>query len=159
MRAETTRPRESERCIEILLVEDNEMDVIWTSTALRDARVPNHISVVGDGESALAFLRHEGIYAGAPAPDIVFLDLSLPRMNGHELLAEMKSDTRLRSIPVVVVSGSRAATDIARAYDEQIAGYIVKGGPRDEYLTAIRAVKELWFHNVMLPPKNAQSGT
>jgi two-component system, chemotaxis family, response regulator Rcp1 len=153
-----TRPLQPASPIEILIVEDNEVDVFWTSTALRDARVPSHISVVGDGESALAFLRHEGKYPEAPVPDIVFLDLNLPRVNGHQVLAEMKADARLRSIPVVVVSGSHAETDITRAYDEQIAGYIVKDVSKDEYFTAIRAVKELWFHNVVFPPKDAQSG-
>jgi chemotaxis family two-component system response regulator Rcp1 len=154
-----THPLQPKRSIEILIVEDNEMDVFWTSTGLRDARVPNHISVVGDGESALAFLRREGTYAEAPVPDIVFLDLSLPRVSGHEVLAEMKADARLRSIPVVVVSGSRAESDVVRAYEEQIVAYIVKCASQDEYFTAIRAVKELWFHNVVFPPKSAQSGS
>lgn len=154
-----TPPPQPERFIEILIVEDNEMDVFWTSTALRDARVPNRISVVSDGESALAFLRREGKYAEAPTPNIVFLDLRLPRLDGHQVLAEMKADARLRSIPVVVVSGSRAESDVARAYEEQIVAYIVKGASKDEYFTAIRAVKELWFHYVVFPPKGAQSGS
>ncbi|HEV2201953.1 MAG TPA: response regulator [Bryobacteraceae bacterium] len=159
MPAEITPPVDAVRLIEVLIVEDNEMDLIWTSTALRDARVPNHISVVCDGERALAFLRREGEYADAPAPDIVFLDLRLPRVSGHQVLAEMKADPRLRSIPVVVVSGSRAEADVARAYEKQVAGYIVKGASRDDYLTAIRAVKELWFHNVVLPSKRAGSAS
>jgi chemotaxis family two-component system response regulator Rcp1 len=157
MPGEITQPFEPERSIEILIVEDNEVDFFWTSVALRDARVPNHISLVSDGESALAFLRHEGVYAEAPTPDLVFLDLGLPRVNGHQVLTEMKADARLRSIPVVVVSGSRSQSDVARAYEAQIAGYIVKGAPKDQYFTAIRAVKELWFHNVVFPPKSAKS--
>lgn len=157
MPAGITTPLPAERPIEILIVEDNEVDVFLTSTALRDARVPSHISVVGDGESALAFLRRQGKYSEAPPPDIVFLDLNLPRVSGHQVLTEMKADAQLRSIPVVIVSGSRVETDVARAYDEQIAGYVVKGA-QDEYFTAIRAVKELWFHNVLFPPKHARSG-
>ena len=159
MPEQITHPPQPERFIEILIVEDNEMDVFWTSTALRDGRVPNRISVVRDGESALAFLRCEGKYAEAPTPNIVFLDLRLPGLDGHQVLAEMKADARLRSIPVVVVSGSRAESDVARAYEEQIAGYVVKCASQDEYFTAIRAVKELWFHNVVFPPKRAQSGS
>jgi two-component system, chemotaxis family, response regulator Rcp1 len=135
-----------------LVVEDNEADVFLTSTALRDARVANHISAVSDGESALAFLRREGQHANAPRPDVVFLDLGLPRVDGYEVLAMMKADPELRSIPVVVVSGSHA--DLARAYDHQIAAYIVKPASHDEYFTAIRTMKEFWFHIVTYPPNH-----
>ena len=159
MPEQITHPPQPERSIEILIVEDDAMDVSRTSTALRDGRVPNHISVVSDGESALAFLRREGKYAEAPTPNIIFLDLRLPGLDGHQVLAEMKADARLRSIPVVVVSGSRTESDVARAYEEQIVGYVVKCASQDEYFTAIRAVKELWFHNVVLPPKRAQSAS
>src|SRR5712691_10378701 len=98
MAAITTAPG-SERAIEILIVEDNEADVFLTSTALRDARVANHISAVSDGESALAFLRREGQYADAPRPDDVFLDLGLPRVDGYEVLAMMKADPELSIHP------------------------------------------------------------
>ena len=146
------------RPIEILIVEDNAADVVLTTTALRDAKIANEVYVVNDGEKALAFLRREGEYSSAPCPDIVFLDMSLPKINGHEVLAVMKADLELRRIPVVVVSGSNADADIRRAYDEQIAGYIVKPASHDEYFSAIRSVKELWFHVVTLPPKGAVSG-
>src|SRR5690242_15194725 len=98
--------------IEILIVEDNEADVFLTATALRDARIANNVSVVPDGESALAFLKREGRYGNATRPDLVFLDLSLPRVNGHQVLAEMKADPQLRPIPVVIISGSSAEADI-----------------------------------------------
>ena len=146
------------RPIEILIVEDNAADVVLTTTALRDAKIANEVHVVNDGERALAFLRREGEYPNVPSPDIVFLDMSLPKIDGHEVLAQMKADPELRRIPVVVVSGSNADADIRRAYDEQIAGYIVKPASHDEYFSAIRSVKELWFHVVTLPPRGAVSG-
>ena len=149
----------NERAIEILIVEDNEADVFLTSTALRDARVANHISAVPDGESALAFLRREGKYVDVARPDVVFLDLGLPRVDGHEVLAAMKADPKLRSIPVVVVSGSPGESDLARAYDQQVAAYIVKPASHDEYFTAIRTMKEFWFHIVTYPPKQVGAGT
>jgi two-component system, chemotaxis family, response regulator Rcp1 len=145
----------AQRSVEILIVEDNEADVFLTYTALRDAKITNTISVVTNGEDAIAYLKHKGKYAEAARPDIIFLDLNLPMMNGHEVLAVIKTDPNLRAIPVVVVSGSNAESDIARAYDEQVAAYIVKPASHEEYFTAIRAVKELWFHIVALPPKPA----
>jgi len=148
-----------QRSVEILIVEDNEADVFLTYTALRDAKITNTISVVTNGEEAVAYLRCEGKYAEAVRPDIIFLDLNLPMMNGHEVLAVIKAVPNLRAIPVVVVSGSNAESDIARAYDEQVAAYIVKPASHEEYFTAIRAVKELWFHIVALPAKHAESGT
>jgi CheY-like chemotaxis protein len=147
-----------QRSVELLIVEDNEADVFLTSTALQDAKITNTISVVTNGEEALAYLRHEGKYAKAVRPDIMFLDLNLPLMNGHEVLAVIKADPNLRAIPVIVMSGSQAESDIARAYDEQVAAYVVKPASYEEYFTAIRAVKELWFQIVALPPKHAESG-
>ena len=148
-----------EGSVEILIVEDNEADVFLTYTALRDAKITNAIKVVTNGEKALAYLRREGEYAEAARPDIIFLDLNLPGMNGHEVLTAIKADPNVRAIPVVVISGSNAESDIARAYDEQVAAYIVKPATHDEYVRAFRAVKELWFHIVALPPKHAGSGT
>ena len=148
----------AEESVDILIVEDNEADVFLTYAALRDAKITNAITVVTDGEKALAYLRREGGYANAARPDIIFLDLNLPGMNGHEVLAAIKADPNLRAIPVVVVSGSNAEGDIAQAYDEQVTAYIVKPASHEEYVAAIRAVKELWFHIVALPPKHAKSG-
>ena len=142
-----------ERPIEILIVEDSAADVYLTKIALRDAKVANKIHVVEDGEEALAFLKHEGTYADAPRPDLVLLDLNLPKKDGFEVLAEMKSESDLSSIPVIVVSGSAHALDIARAYGLQIAAYVVKSLRADDYFSAIRAIKELWFHHVASPPR------
>src|SRR5712671_218688 len=135
-----------ERPIEVLIVEDSAADVHLTMTALRDAKIANKIHVVEDGEEALAFLHHEGTYADAPRPDLVLLDLNLPKKDGFEVLAEMRSDTDLSNIPVIVVSGSDRALDIARGYGLQIAAYVVKSLRVDDYFSAIRAIKELWFH-------------
>ena len=115
-----------ERPIEVLVVEDNEADVHLTTTALRDARITNRVHVVADGEQAIAFLNHEGAYADAPRPDLVLLDLNVPKKDGFQVLEEMRADSHLKTIPVIVVSGSERNIDIARAYDLQIAGYLVK---------------------------------
>ena len=135
----------------ILIVEDNPGDLRLTITALRDAMITNDVDVATDGEQALAFLRRQGRYANAPQPDLVFLDLNIPKIDGHEVLRAMKADPRLRRIPVVVVSSSDADRDIERAYDEQASTYVTKPADLDLYFTAIRAVKELWFHFAALP--------
>ena len=143
-----------QRPIQILVVDDNPADVYLMLTALRDARIRNEIHTATDGEEALAFLRRQREHADAPCPDLVFLDLHLPRIDGYEVLAAMKADPQLRRIPVIVVSGSKEESDLARAYDQHIAGYLVKPIRHDEYFMAIRAVKELWLHVVTLPPKS-----
>ena len=142
-----------ERPIEILLVEDNPADAHLTLTALRDAQTSNEVHVVADGEEALAFLKHEGIHTNAPRPDVVFLDLNLPKVDGYQVLEAMKTDPVLRRIPVVAISGSSREIDIARAYDEQVSAYLIKPPGIDEYFAAIRSLKELWFHAAALPPR------
>jgi two-component system, chemotaxis family, response regulator Rcp1 len=149
----------SERSIEILLVEDNPADVHLTLTALRDARSASKVHVVTDGEQALAYLRREGDHIKAPRPDLVFLDLNLPKVDGYEVLESMKADPDLRRIPVVAISGSRSEIDIARAYDQQISAYLVKPPGVNEYFAAIRSLKELWFHAAALPPKQEASSS
>jgi len=139
--------------VEILLVDDNPGDVELTKVALRDAKIVNTIHVVRDGAEALAFLRCEGEFVDAPRPDLVLLDLKMPKVDGFQVLAEMKSEPDLRSIPVIVMSSSNAEKDLVRAYDAQVSAYLVKPSNFDEYFNAIRAVKELWFHVVALPPK------
>ena len=137
--------------IEILVVEDNPGDQQLTVEALRDARILNRIHAVDNGADALAFLRREGKYGNALRPTLIFLDLNLPKISGHDLLAIMKADEDLRSIPVVVMSSSDNQAEVNRAYDEQVSSYIVKPLDLDQYFAAIRAVKELWFHVVALP--------
>ena len=121
----------------ILLVEDNPLDVRITTAALKDARLHNEVHVAEDGEQAIQFLRREGQYAEAPRPDLVFLDLNLPKMDGHQVLTYMKSEESLKKIPVVVVSGSDRHNDVNKAYAEQICAYIVKPIDPDEYFSAI----------------------
>jgi CheY-like chemotaxis protein len=130
-----------------------------TLTALRDARSSTEVHVVTDGEQALAFLKHEGAHIKAPRPDLVFLDLNLPKVDGYEVLEAMKADPVLRRIPVVAISGSKSKIDIARAYDEQVSAYLVKPPGVNEYFAAIRSVKELWFHAAELPPKQEASSS
>jgi two-component system, chemotaxis family, response regulator Rcp1 len=143
------------RPIMVLIVEDNDADVHLTLTALRDASIANEINVVEDGEQAMSFLKQEGSYAAAPRPDLILLDLNLPKKDGFQVLAEMKANPHLTRIPVIVVSGSAQESDISRAYDLQIAAYLVKPVNVDDYFSAIRAVKELWFHMVSSPPSES----
>ena len=139
--------------IEILVADDNPGDVMLTKDALRDARILNQVHVASDGAEALAFLKREGVYRDAPIPDLVFLDLKMPKVDGFQVLAQMKADPELRRIPVIVMSSSDAESDLARAYDAQIAAYLVKPADLDAYFAAIRAIKELWFNVVTLAPK------
>ena len=140
----------------ILLVEDNPADAYLTLTALLDERSANRVHVVTDGEKALAFLNRESDHVNAPRPDLVFLDLNLPKVDGYEVLEAMKADPDLRGIPVVVISGSRREIDIARAYDGQISAYLVKPPGVEEYFAAIRSLKEVWFHVAALPPRQSE---
>ena len=139
--------------VEILLVDDNPGDIELTKVALRDAKIMNEVHVARDGEEALAFLRGQGEFVDAPRPDLVLLDLKMPKVDGFQVLAEMRAEPALRSIPVIVMSSSNAEKDLVRAYDAQVSAYLVKPSNFDEYFNAIRAVKELWFHVVALPPK------
>jgi len=141
----------------VLIVEDNPHDVRLTTEALRDARTSSDIHVAQDGAEALAFVRREGAYAGAPEPDLVFLDLNIPKIDGHEVLQAMKADARLRHIPVVVLSSSARDSDVERAYDEQASTYVRKPSDLDQYFTAVRAVKELWFRHAALPSHQPQA--
>ena len=143
------------RPLDILLVEDNEADIQVTIAALRDAQIPSNIHAVRDGEAALAFLRRTGMHSNAPRPDLILLDLGLPKIDGFEVLAELKGDAGLRRTPVIVVSGSENNLDIARIYDLHALAYLVKPVESDKYFSTMRAIKELWFHMLSLPPKDA----
>lgn len=142
---------------DILLVEDNEADVTLTNEAFRDATTRIQIHTVRDGEEALAFLSRTGVHADAPRPDLVLLDLSLPRVDGFQVLAQMKTDPHLKKIPVIVISGSDRDADKTRAYDLQISSYLVKPVELDRYFTAVRAIKEAWFHALSVPPKETDA--
>ena len=148
-------PFHKARPIEILLVEDNPGDVDLTVEALADAKVRNNLHVVSDGEEALAFVRQEGRFADSPRPDLVLLDLNLPRRDGHEVLAEMKADPTLRRIPVVVLTTSAEERDVLAAYDLHANAYICKPVDLEQFLTVVRSVEDFWLTIVCLPEGKA----
>ncbi|WNG23629.1 response regulator [Cystobacter fuscus] len=139
------------RPIEILLVEDNPGDVRLTIEALKEGKVSNRLSVARDGVEALAFLRREGPHASAPRPDLILLDLNLPRRDGREVLAEIKADARLRRIPVVVLTTSKAEEDILRTYDLHANCYINKPVDLDQFISVVRSIDDFWLSVVRLP--------
>jgi two-component system, chemotaxis family, response regulator Rcp1 len=139
------------KAIDILLVEDNAGDVRLTREALKDGKVPNSLHVAGDGVEALAFLRHTGPYASAPPPDIILLDLNLPRMDGREVLAEIKKDSALQCIPVVILTTSSAAEDVNRAYSLHANCFITKPVGLAQFFKVIQSLEEFWFTTVRLP--------
>ncbi|HYD63609.1 MAG TPA: response regulator [Noviherbaspirillum sp.] len=141
------------RPIEILLVEDNPGDVRLTREALKDAKVANTLHVVEDGVSALDFLFQRPPYADAPRPDLVLLDLNLPRKNGREVLGEIKSDNGVKSIPVVILTTSRAEEDVLRAYNLHANCYITKPVDFTQFTTIVRTIEDFWLSIVTLPPK------
>jgi CheY-like chemotaxis protein len=139
------------RPIEILLVEDSPGDVTLTIEALRDAKVANNLHVARDGEEALRFLRHEGEYADKPRPDLVLLDLNMPRKDGREVLADMKADPVMKRIPVVVLTTSQSEDDVAAAYNLSANCYVAKPVDLDQFLGVVRAIDDFWLSLVKLP--------
>ncbi|MCH8281370.1 MAG: response regulator [Chloroflexi bacterium] len=137
--------------IEILLAEDNPGDARLTVEGFKDAKVKNNITVVEDGMEALAYLRHEGPYANAALPDLILLDLNMPKKDGREVLAEIKADEELRRIPVLVFTISNAEKDILEAYDLQASAFITKPIDLDEFITVVRSLEEFWLTIVKLP--------
>ena len=136
--------------IEILLVEDNPDDAELTMDALRDGRVHNHVTWLEDGVEAMAYLRREGRYCAAPRPDLILLDLHMPRKNGREVLAEVKQDADLRRIPVVVMTSSDDEKDIMAAYNLYVNCYITKPVDLDQFLAVIKSIEHFWFSVVKL---------
>jgi chemotaxis family two-component system response regulator Rcp1 len=143
----------SSSAIEILLVEDNPADVRLTQEALRESKISNRLHAVGDGEQALRFLRREGEHAESPRPDLVLLDLNLPRLSGREVLAQVKADPALRRIPVVVLTTSEAEEDIVRSYDLHANAYVRKPVDFHQFTDVVRLIEDFWFTLVKLPPK------
>ena len=136
---------------EILLVEDNPGDVFLTQEAFKEGRFAHRLSVVEDGEEAIRFLRQNGNYDGAPRPDLILLDLNLPKKDGRELLAEIKEDPGLRHIPVVVLTTSDAQQDISRAYKLHANCYLTKPIQMDDFLQKVRSIEDFWLTVVRLP--------
>ena len=138
--------------IEILLVEDNPGDVRLTQEALQEGKVINTLHTAADGVQALEYLKQEGKYTDAVRPDIILLDLNLPRMDGRELLAIIKSDPDLRRIPVVILTTSKAEEDIIETYDLHANCFITKPVDLDQFFVVVQSVEEFWFSIVRLPP-------
>ena len=141
------------RLVEILLVEDNPGDVRLTQEAFKEAKILNHLSVVGDGVDAMAFLRREGGYADVVRPDLVLLDFNLPRMSGRDLLKEIKGDPVLRNIPIVVLTTSRAEQDVLDAYEHHANCYIAKPVDLEQFVNIVRLIGQFWLSIVELPAK------
>ena len=139
------------RPIEILLVEDNPDEASLTIETLKEGRVRNNITLVEDGVEAITFLRREGKYASGPRPDLIFLDLKLPRKNGREVLGEIKSDPDLKCIPVVILSKSSADRDVLESYRLFANCYIQKPLDLDDFIAAVRRIEDFWISFVKLP--------
>jgi two-component system, chemotaxis family, response regulator Rcp1 len=139
------------REVEILLIEDNPGDARLTTEALKEAKVRNKLTHIADGIEALAFLRQQGKYVGAHRPDLILLDLNLPRKDGREVLAEIKADERLKRIPVVILTTSQAEEDILRAYNLNANCYVSKPVDLDQFIKVLKTIKEFWLTIVKLP--------
>ena len=137
--------------IEILLAEDNPGDARLTVEGFKDAKIKNNITVVEDGIEAMAYLRHEGPYANAALPDLILLDLNMPRKDGREVLAEIKADENLMRIPVLIFTVSSAERDILEAYNLQANAFITKPIDLDEFITVVKSLEEFWLTIVKLP--------
>lgn len=145
--------RNAAETFDILLVEDNPGDARLAQEALKEGRMTSRLKVVVDGVEAMSYLRREGGYADAARPNLVLLDLNLPRKDGRQVLAEMKADPELRRIPVVVLTTSQAGQDILRSYDLHANCYITKPVDLDRFIAVIRSIEEYWCSVVTLPPR------
>lgn len=139
------------RPAEILLVEDNYGDALLTRKAFRTAKITSNITIAIDGEQALAMLRRVPPYTSAPIPDVILLDLNLPKRNGHEVLQEIKSDERLKRIPVIILTSSLAEKDVVKSYDLHANSYIVKPVDPHEFIEIAKMIERFWFNIVVLP--------
>jgi two-component system response regulator len=141
------------RPVEILLVEDSRGDVRLAQEALKDAKVRNNLHVVEDGVEAMAFLHKQGKYAQLPRPDVILLDLNLPRKDGREVLAEVKADPNLMRIPVVILTVSNAEEDVLKSYNLHANCYITKPLDLNQFLKVVRSIESFWLTIVTLPPE------
>ncbi len=139
------------RLVEILLVEDNPGDVRLTKEAMKEGKIRNNLSVASDGVEAMAFLRREGKYADAPRPDVVLLDLNLPKKDGRAVLKEIKEDPNLRRIPVVILTSSKADEDVLNSYDLHANCYVTKPGDLEQFIDVVKSVEGFWLQIVKLP--------
>jgi len=144
---------ETPRAVEILLVEDSPADIALTQEALQDSKLSNNLHVVTDGEAAMAFLYKRGKYATVPTPDLILLDLNLPKKNGREVLAEIKKDASLNYIPVVIMTVSQDDRDICESYRLHANCYIKKPVKFKEFIEIVQSIEDFWFSIVTLPPR------
>jgi len=142
------------RPVDILLVEDNPGDVRLIQEALRDGKLLNQLSTVADGQQAMAYVRKQGNFARASRPDLILLDLNLPRKDGREVLAEIKADPDLRRIPVVVITSSQAEEDILKSYNLHANCYVSKPVDLEKFVAVVKSVEDFWVSIVKLPPKS-----
>jgi len=142
--------------IEVLLVEDSPGDVRLTQEAFRDANRSIHLHVASDGVEAMAFLRHEGAHVHAPRPDLILLDLNLPKMDGREVLAHIKGDDSLKTIPTIILTTSAAEADIVKSYQLHANCYLCKPVQFDEFASLVKSINDFWLTKVKLPQR--QSG-
>ncbi|MBX7265121.1 response regulator [Micromonospora sp. Llam7] len=148
-----TAPEDGNSPIEVLLVEDDPGDVLMTQEAFEEHKLRNRLNVVSDGAEALAYLRREGRYADAVLPDLILLDLNLPRRDGREVLEEIKRDEALRRIPVVVLTTSQADEDILRSYQLHANAYVAKPVDFEQFISVVRQIDEFFVSVVKLPPR------
>jgi two-component system, chemotaxis family, response regulator Rcp1 len=139
--------------LNVLLIDDNPGDVRLTQEVFKDSKISNNLSVVMDGMDVMEYLRREGRFAQAVRPDLILLDLNLPRKNGREVLAEIKADANLRRIPVLVLTVSQAEEDVIKAYDLHANCYVTKPLNLDQFMTVVRSIEDFWFTIVKLPPQ------
>ena len=141
------------RPVQVLLVEDSPSDAAMTMEAMREGRIVNQVHVATDGEMAMAFLRRQGPFADAPRPDLILLDLNLPRMDGREVLREVKDDPILKTIPVIVLTTSAAEEDILKSYDLHANAYVTKPVAFEAFFSAVRGIEDFWLALVHLPQR------
>jgi CheY-like chemotaxis protein len=145
--------KDKEETVEILLVEDNRADALLMEEALRESAFPNNLSVVRNGEEAMEYLYRRGQFEQSSRPDLIMLDLNLPKKDGREVLAEIKNDQHLRAIPVVVITTSRSEEDIRKSYNLHANCYITKPVRLNAFFEVIRKIEDFWFTIVKLPPR------
>jgi two-component system, chemotaxis family, response regulator Rcp1 len=144
-------PMNRGKIIDILIVDDNPGDVRLTMEVFKESKIHNQLHVAQDGEEAIQFLRQLGSFRNAPMPDLILLDWNLPRMNGHEVLAEIKADPVLRRIPVVVLTSSEAEEDMVRAYDNYANCFVTKPLNLDQFIKVVQTIQDFWFTIVKQP--------
>lgn len=144
-------PNYEMRSITILLIEDNPGDVRLIQEIFREGKIYNKLEITRDGEDALNYLHQEGVYKNTPRPDLILLDLNLPKKNGNEVLVEIKSDEHLRRIPVLILTASKAEEDIARAYDHHANCYLTKPIDLNQFINVVQQIKTFWLSIVQLP--------